>query len=73
MDLFDSRLAICKKCPLFKIDPIYGPVCNKALYISTEDKETTSYFPKPGFVKGCGCKLNWKAKREDAHCIVLKW
>lgn len=72
-DLFESRMAICKKCPLYKIDQKYGPICNNAMYIDKEDKTTVSYTPKLGFIKGCGCKLNWKAKNIASHCIVNKW
>lgn len=72
-DLFESRMEICRRCPLYKIDSVYGPVCNKRLYISEEDKLTVTTWPRAGFKKGCGCKLNWKAKNANAHCIVNKW
>ena len=72
-DLYESRMAICKNCPLYKIDFYKGPVCNSALYINSVDKKTTSNVSKPGYVKGCGCKLRYKAKNSNLHCIIGLW
>lgn len=70
MTLSEKRLAICKQCPLYK-EGEYGPTCNKNLYINKEQK--TSWLPKSGYVKGCGCKLNFKTKNPNAHCIIKLW
>lgn len=66
----DERMAICQKCPLYSVGS-YGPICNNSLYINKEGK--TSGFPKIGYTKGCGCKLNMKTKNPNSHCIVGKW
>ncbi len=34
--LAKDRLAICEKCPIFKIHPTYGPVCDSNKYISRD-------------------------------------
>lgn len=56
-DLYESRMEICKKCPLYKVDDVYGPVCDKSKYISSIDKTSVSFLPKKDYIKGCGCKL----------------
>lgn len=66
----DERLEICKKCPLWEVTT-YGVVCNGNLYINEEQK--TSFIPKEGYVKGCNCKLAYKTKNPNAHCIIKLW
>lgn len=34
--LCDERMAICEKCPLYKVDKIRGPVCDSNKYISPD-------------------------------------
>ena len=70
-DLSEERLTICKDCPLFK-KKSYGMTCNANLYLNPETNET-SFRPKPGFYKGCGCRLKAKTTLEDAHCPAYKW
>ena len=35
-ELSKERLAICEKCPLYKLDKIYGPVCDSNKFISPD-------------------------------------
>ncbi len=67
MELSEKRLEICKKCPLWS-ETSTGPVCNNGKFINKNGE--WSYFPKSGYVKGCGCKLNYKTKNPNAHCII---
>ena len=46
-DFAKERLAICKQCLLYKVDPEKGPICNPAKYMSPDGKEV-SYFKKEG-------------------------
>lgn len=71
-ELFKTRLAICKECPLYKETPM-GIICNPRLYINEENKTDYSDRPKIGYRKGCGCVLSRKAKLPHAKCIVGKW
>lgn len=71
-ELAKERLAICKTCPLFKEDVERGYICNPAKYLSPDGK-TTSYFSKPGWIKGCGCLILLKINRTQNHCIAKKW
>lgn len=70
-DLFEKRMAICKKCGLYKETPA-GPICNPKLYISKEDKTTISTTQKIGFIRGCSCRLSSKTRVNGARCIVNK-
>ena len=71
-ELYMERMAICKKCGLYKETPS-GPICNSKLYISKGDKTTISSIPKIGYVRGCSCQLSKKTQLRAAHCIVGKW
>lgn len=71
-DLFEQRIQICKKCPLYK-ETLAGPVCNSKLYINIVDKETVSDRPKVGYRRGCSCRLTSKCRLPHAKCIVEKW
>ena len=65
----DKRFEICKRCP------IYNPTkqqCNSSLWINP-DTDAISTTAKPGFVRGCGCFINVKAKNRNNHCIAGKW
>ena len=34
--LSEERLAICKQCPLYKLDKLHGPICDSNKFISTD-------------------------------------
>lgn len=34
--MFNERMEICKKCPLYKEDPTRGPICDSNKYISPD-------------------------------------
>ena len=70
--LMEKRLKICKECPIYKIDKFYGPICDNSKYISPDGK-SASYFKKDGWIRGCGCKLRYKASNVNSHCISGKW
>ena len=64
-ELFEKRMIICKKCPLYKESNI-GPICNNRLYMDKENN--VSYSPLPGYKRGCGCRLNAKTRLDRAVC-----
>jgi len=66
-DLYSKRITICKDCPLYKIDSIFGEMCNPTLYVNTKTAET-SRRSLPGFKNGCGCVLRSKARVKEATC-----
>lgn len=69
-ELTKQRLEICKACPLWE-ETSYGPICSNRKWINKEGK--VSYLPKKDYVKGCGCKLLFKTKNSNLHCIVNLW
>lgn len=71
-ELYMERMAICKKCGLYKETP-GGPICNPKLYISKEDKESISFTPRIGYVRGCGCMLTKRNRLSGAKCVCGLW
>jgi hypothetical protein len=61
----DVRMEICKKCPLYKMSNL-GPICNNRLYMNSEGEISTN--PRPGYKRGCGCRLNAKTRLDRAVC-----
>ena len=37
--LSKERLEICKKCPLYKVDSVKGPICDNNKFISPDGKK----------------------------------
>lgn len=70
-DISQTRLEICRKCPLYK-STTYGPVCNSKLWVNTTTGEISNS-KKPGYKNGCGCMLNNKTKLSYTSCPLSKW
>ena len=69
-ELYNTRIEICKKCPLFS--DRYGGVCDsKKYYNPTTNK--LSDLPESGFIGGCGCRLQAKTRLKNAKCVLNKW
>ena len=68
----EERLAICEVCKLVRIDPVYGPICDNTKYMNPQTGEV-SRLPHAGWIRGCACRLKWKAKSPTAHCVAKKW
>lgn len=69
--MLEERLNICKQCPLWK-ETINGPICNPNKWINPQNGKF-SYFPKDGYIKGCGCLLERRVLNSDAKCVANKW
>lgn len=69
-DLSKNRLKICYSCPLYSNK--LGGICNSKLWlnVNTGDVSTTA---KPGYVRGCSCRLNAKTRLANATCPASKW
>lgn len=72
-DLYLERIEICKQCPLYKLDVFAGPICNNKKWMSLDDLHSVSDIPRPGYKKGCGCRLNAKTRLGHRHCPFNKW
>jgi uncharacterized protein YcgL (UPF0745 family) len=67
--MIEERLAICKVCSIYNASQ---EQCSSILYVNPENNDL-SLVPKDGYIKGCGCYIPSKAKREANHCPAGKW
>ena len=63
----EERLAICDKCPIY-----YRGRCNSNLWINPDNDDVSTY-AKIGYVRGCNCIINIKARNKINHCVAGKW
>jgi len=68
-ELSESRMKICRKCPIFK--NILGGICNSKLWLNPETNEVSGK-PKDGFVRGCNCRMVAKTRVPTAVCVAGK-
>ena len=63
----EERLAICERCPLCTRGR-----CNSNLWLNpkTDEVSTTA---KIGYIRGCNCYVNIKARNMNNHCVAGKW
>lgn len=66
------RMDICRECPLFKVKPVIGPICNNNLYLDTKTGDVSDK-PKSGYRRGCGCRLQAKTRLVTSRCPLGKW
>lgn len=69
-DISETRLSICKQCPLYSYS--MGGKCNNRLWLNVDTGEVSTT-KQPGFRNGCGCRLLAKTRLINAHCPLNKW
>lgn len=69
INMEEERLDICKKCGIYNAAQ---EKCSSILYINPETNDV-SLVEKEGYIKGCGCYIPTKIKRESNHCPAKKW
>ena len=69
-DISKNRLKICYRCPLYSNK--LGGICNSRLWLNRNTGDV-SVIMKPGYIKGCGCRLRSKTRLPNAKCPVDKW
>lgn len=69
-DLSKSRLKICYRCPLYSKK--WGGLCNNKLWLNPNNGDV-SIEDKPGYINGCGCRLQAKTRLANQVCPVNKW
>lgn len=69
-ELFEQRIKICKRCPLYT--DILGGICDSKKCWDIE-KNTLKSFPEKNIICGCGCRLNAKLRLKNAKCVLNKW
>ena len=68
-ELYESRIKICRECPLFSHNAL-GDVCDAK---KCWDGNKVVKYPGPDVVCGCGCRLDAKARVRGAKCVLNKW
>ena len=68
-ELYESRIKICRECPLFSRNAL-GDVCDAK---KCWDGNKLVKYPGPDVVCGCGCRLDAKARVRGAKCVLNKW
>ena len=68
-ELYESRIKICRECPLFSHSTL-GDVCDAK---KCWDGNKVVKYPGPDVVCGCGCRLDAKARVRGAKCVLNKW
>lgn len=69
INMIEERIAICKVCAIYNAAQ---EKCSNILYLNPENNDV-SLTPKDGYIKGCGCYIPTKVKRETNHCPAHKW
>lgn len=67
-----SRMAICKRCPLYKNKYYLFPTCNERLYLNPNTNDVSTH-KKEGYIQGCGCNLTYRTANPNQHCVCKKW
>ena len=68
-ELYESRIKICRECPLFSHSTL-GDVCDAK---KCWDGNKVVKYPGPDIICGCGCRLDAKARVRGAKCVLNKW
>lgn len=63
----NERLKICSQCPIYTRGR-----CNSSLWLNPNTNEVSTY-AKPGYIRGCNCMMQVKAKNLQNHCVAGKW
>lgn len=69
----DPRRQICMKCPLYHTNKFWGwQECNSNGFVNPETNDFSPVF-KPGYRKGCGCRIEAKITVPSEKCPAGKW
>lgn len=68
--LGEKRKEICLKCPIFASK--YGGQCSDKLYLNPTTNESSTS-KSEGFIRGCGCILEYKWDKISSVCPAGKW
>lgn len=69
-NLSNNRLRVCYRCPLYSKK--LGGTCNNRLWLNPNTGDVSTIM-KPGYINGCGCRLQAKTRLPNAKCPVNKW
>ena len=70
-ELYEMRIQICKKCPLYS-QSAAGPICDAKKCLNKKTN-TLEPLPRQDIICGCGCRLSAKTRVKSATCVLNKW
>ena len=68
-ELYESRIKICRECPLFSHNTLEDVCDAKKCW----DGNKVVKYSGPDIICGCGCRLDAKARVRGAKCVLNKW
>lgn len=71
-ELYNRRIAICRKCPLYTIKEGLGEVCD-AKKCWNEKEKAIETVPSANNICGCNCRLAAKTRLKNGICVLNKW
>lgn len=72
-EIAKPRREICKKCPLYHTNTFWGwQECNSHAWINPQTDDFST-IEKPGYVSGCGCRIEAKITVPGEKCPAGKW
>lgn len=71
-ELSQSRLEICKQCPLLTNNELLGLICSSSKYLNPKTMEVSTT-PRKDFIRGCNCRMKAKSRLPNSHCIAGLW
>lgn len=69
-DISKKRLEICYRCPIYSNK--FGGLCNSKLWLNPNIGDISTS-QKPGYIRGCGCRMQAKTRLATAKCVAGKW
>jgi len=63
------RQEICNNCPIHLSE---SNICDSHQYLNPITMESSKK-PTKGFIRGCGCALDFKIKNINSKCIAGLW
>lgn len=71
-ELYEKRIKICKKCPLYTVNSVLGEICDSKKCWN-EKENIIETFPSQNNTCGCGCRLSAKTRLKQAKCVLNRW
>lgn len=71
-DLYEKRIAICRKCPLYTVNKDLGEICDGKKCFNSK-LNSIEPIPSHDTICGCGCRLKAKTRLVNAECVLNRW
>lgn len=65
----ERRRSVCLRCPIYSAE--WG-TCDSRKWIDPKTGAVSAAH-RPGYVRGCGCLVDYKTRGVDNSCVAGKW